>query len=195
MDDFEMIDHLFSRITIPRGGIRWPVSAHQLNEPSGKETKNVDYALEMLKEQRDSASKDRAAEIVQRVKNLHVDEISPGTKVSFVKRFSGTKSYTYLALKVQQENGEQFWYVTGDDDVRTNERFEELLASRLGFEDFQRLVTVPMDSIAGTPIYGWKGAPASLKYDTEGWGADVAPTGRSSSHLVGPSEPGEENPE
>jgi len=156
----------------------------------------MDYALEMLKDQRDSASKQRAAEIVQRVKQLHVDEMSPGTKVSFVKRFSGDREYTYLALKVEQKNGDQFWYVTGDDDFRTNERFEELLASRLGFEDFQLLFPSPALKAAE----GWirsaaPGAPAETKYEDptkplKGWGADVNPA--PSTHAVGPSDPNEE---
>ena len=173
----------------------------------------MDYALQMLQEQRDSASKQKAAEIVQRVKQLHVDEISPGTKVSFVKKFSGDKEFTYLALKVDDEKAGQLWFVTGRERGLTNEKFEELLAEKLGFENFQRLATVPLDSIMASPqLKGWAGVPASPKYDTEGWGADVSPTGSApvpappepetwkgwagapSTHAVGPSEPGEESP-
>jgi hypothetical protein len=160
-----------------RGGILWPV--YPAKKPSGKETKHVDYALEMLKEQRDSASKQKAAEIVAAVKNLHVDEMSPGTKVSFVKRFSGQHEYTYLALKVQQKNDEQVWYVTGDDDVRTNEGFEELLASRLGFEDFQVLQAIPQALRAA-----WVGP----KFDDE----PTNPLPQRSSKLVETMEKGDE---
>lgn len=127
----------------------------------------MDYALQMLHEQRDSVSKERAAQIVAAVKQLHVDEMSPGTKVSFVKRFSGDNVYTYLALKVERKSGEQLWYITGDDDYRSNERFEELLASRLGFEHFQ--VLVPAQPVPNADVMaGWAGARGrSLKQDDE----------------------------
>lgn len=149
----------------------------------------MDYALEMLKEQRDSASKERAAAIVAAVKQLHVDEMSPGTKVSFVKRFSGEREYTYLALKVEQKNGDQFWFVTGDDDYRTNERFEELLAERLGFEDFQVLTPLAVvnriDEFLVDPSTG-----VHRERPLKAWGADVNPA--PSTHAVGPADPNEE---
>jgi hypothetical protein len=105
----------------------------------------MDYALSMLQEQRESESKARAAEIVARVKLLHIAELSVGTKVSFVKKFSGDKAYTYLALKTHDiigGIGMDRWYVTGKSDKYTNEEFEELLAEKLGFESFQRLVPI-----------------------------------------------------
>lgn len=143
----------------------------------------MDYALQMLQEQRDSASKQKAAEIVQRVKQLHVAEISPGTKVTFTKKFSGDKAYTYLALKVDDEKAGQLWFVTGRERGLTNERFEELLAEKLGFERFELL----FPSVALKAASDWIAppAPSQTKYDIEpkpvkGWGADVSPTGSTS---------------
>lgn len=130
----------------------------------------MDYALNMLREQRESASKDNAAAIVARVKALHVDEMPTGTKVSFVKRFSGQREYTYLALKVRDEKLDvDLWYVTGQAGGLGNERFEELLAEKLGFESFRLLVPVPKPADGGL------------------W---VLP----SYHAVGPEMDGEEDP-
>jgi hypothetical protein len=132
----------------------------------------MDYALQMLQEQRESASKDRAAEIVARVKQLHISELSVGTKVEFVKRFSGNKAYTYLALKVHNEMlGMDLWYVTGKEASLQNEAFENFLAEKLGFESFQRLTLAREDPNADV-IKGWAGAITS--------------------HAVGPADPGEE---
>lgn len=125
--------------TVWPGGVRWPVHQTTGDKLSGEEGKHVDYVKDMLWKQRESESKARAAEIVARIRALHVDEMSPGTKVSFTKKFHSTHEYTYLALKVEKESGEQHWYVTGDCDYRTNERFEELLGERLGFENFELL--------------------------------------------------------
>lgn len=154
----------------------------------------MDYALEMLQEQRDSASKERAAQIVAAVKTLHVDEMSIGTKVSFVKRFSGSKEYTYLALKthdVIDGIGMDRWYVTGKSGKYTNEQFENLLAEKLGFEDFQ--VLVPMQAVL-TAADRWISPSKETEYDLplKGWGADVNPA--PSTHAVGPEMPGEEDP-
>jgi hypothetical protein len=154
MEDEELYLPAF---TVRRGGIRWP--GYPVNEPDGEERNGMDYALEMLQEQRDSASKQKAAEIVASVKTLHIGEISPGTKVTFTKKFSGDKAYTYLALKVDDEKAGQLWFVTGRERGLTNEKFEELLAEKLGFENFQQL-------FVGSAI--------------KGWGADVAPTGSTS---------------
>ena len=162
----------------------------------------MDYALEMLQEQRDSASKERAAQIVAAVKTLHVDEMSIGTKVSFVKKFSGSKEYTYLALKTRDTvdgvNTDR-WYITGKSGKYTNEQFENLLAEKLGFEDFQ--VLVPMQAVL-TATSNWIAPPASYvspkKVENEhveqlkGWGADVNPA--PSTHAFGPEMPGEEDP-
>lgn len=156
----------------------------------------MDYALEMLREQRESASKDRAAEIVAQVKALHVDEMSPGTKVSFVKRFSGQREYTYLALKVHDERsdhaGEDLWFVTKRTNPLTNEQFEELLAEKLGFEDFTVLVPAPKPLYVGTWV--------DPNTEVTGWGADANEIVKaalpdepaSSTHAFGPAEPGEE---
>lgn len=147
-----------------------------------KERNGVDYALNMLQEQRDSASKERAAEIVAAVKTLHVAEMSIGTKVSFVKRFSGDREYIYLALKVaNQIGGEERWYVTGKESPLTNERFENLLAEKLGFENFQILHPInPMTGLRPPQPEtwkGWGGAPDRLFGESKGkgWGADVNP--------------------
>jgi hypothetical protein len=116
-----------------------------------KRGSEVDYAKQMLLEQRESESKARAAEIVAHVRQLHVDELSPGTMVSFVKRYSGDQEYTFLALKVVSEKlGGQRWYITNRDGARTNEQLEELLAEKLGFESFQRLVPAPKPLHAST---------------------------------------------
>jgi hypothetical protein len=152
----------------------------------------MDYALEMLKEQRDSASKQRAAEIVTAVKNLHVDEMSIGTKVSFVKRFSGDQIYTYLALKTHNIlDGIDMdrWYVTGRSRKYTNGEFEDLLAEKLGFEDFTVLAPVivvnRIDEFLADPSTG-----VHRERPLKGWGADVNPA--PSTHAVGPADPDEE---
>lgn len=125
----------------------------------------MDYALQMLNEQRESESKARAAEIVARVKQLHVDELSVGTKVEFTKRYSDDKAYTFLAVKTDAG-----WFTTGRHVVAlTNEEFEELLAEKLGFENFQQLVPVPQ------AMHG------------SHWGIPSQ-----SSHAVGSADPGEE---
>lgn len=129
-----MITGDLPKITVPRGGIRWPVRK-PATPTQPRRTGKLDYALQMLNEQRDSESKARAAEIVQRVKALSVEHLHPGIMVSFVKRFSGDKAYTYLALKTVDRDRDA-WYVTGKDGTFSNARFEDLLAEKLGFEDF-----------------------------------------------------------
>jgi hypothetical protein len=161
----------------------------------------VDYAREMLHEQRDSESKARAAEIVARVRALHVDELSTGTWVSFVKKFSGDKKYTYLALK-SFIDGEDLWFITNRKGGLTNESFEDLLAESLGFQDFQQLF--PSPGLRAAPNYAapspesepWTAPNYTESPSTpvkaqlwEGWPGPklVRPT-----HATGPAEPGEE---
>jgi hypothetical protein len=103
----------------------------------------MDYALAMLRTSRESVAKDQAAEIVERVKALHVDQMENETAWSFVKRYGSEKEYTFLALKTKVG-----WFTTGrTEDPLSNDTFEELLASKHGFSDFQRLVPYnpPMD--------------------------------------------------
>jgi len=162
----------------------------------------MDYALEMLREQDESASKARAAEIVQRVKNLHVDEMSVGVRVSFVKKFSGSKEYTFLALKTHDiidGIGMDRWYVTNRRGALTNGEFEELLAEKLGFENFELLY--PSASLKVSP-------PDYIKMDTEimnpplrdfnrqarGTFTQVGPRPSPLSHAIGEEMDGEEDP-
>jgi len=152
------------KIKVPRGGIRWPV--HQVNDTSREEGKHVDYATQMLREKRalaqEAAEHERSAAVVAAVEMLHVDEMSVGTKVSFVKRFSGQREYTYLALKthnILDGIGMDLWYVTNKSRTYTNGEFEELLAEKLGFEDFT--VLVPARENPNVDVMkGWVGTPA-----------------------------------
>lgn len=136
----------------------------------------MDYALQMLREQEESASKARAAEIVAALNNLHIDEMSVGTRVSFVKKFSGSKAYTYLALKthdVIDGVGMDWWYVTNRKGGLTNGEFKELLAEKLGFESFEVLYSsvslkVPAPPEPETETWkGWVGAPVNPNYPME----------------------------
>lgn len=164
----------------------------------------MDYAKEMLHEQRDSELKARAAEIVARVRALHVDELSTGTWVSFVKKFSGDKKYTYLALK-SFIDGEDLWFITNRKGGLTNESFEDLLAESLGFQDFQQVFPSPGLRVA--PRYAapspeselWEHEvnytePPSPPVNPQQWKGWPEPKPKlvRPTHVTGPAEPGEE---
>lgn len=102
-----------------------------------REEREVDYAVEMLREQRESASMEAASVIVAAVKSLEIAKMAVGTRVSFAKKFNGDKEYTYLAFK-----SDVGWFVTKKNRAYTDEALEELLASGLGFANFAYLEEV-----------------------------------------------------
>ena len=104
----------------------------------------TDAAVELLKAHHSEVELALAQDTVNRVLNLNIAGIADHTAVMFEKRFSGSISYTYLALKVITD-GKTRWYITVMKEVMTDEEFEQFLASRLGFERFMTIMTIEPD--------------------------------------------------
>lgn len=182
----------FPHLQVKRGGIRHAFT------PQREEETVTDKAVELLAQQRFEEAQEKAqaeAEaIVEKVKALNVASYNHNDKVMFTKTMpvqSGDeKTYTYLALRVV-EGDKKMWFVTNRPSSLNDFAFESLLARDGGFVAFGQLAV--MGPIKASNYMGWgadvnapltsnvKGAPVQTKYED--------PT---STHAVGPAEPGEE---